>query len=183
MEAVQSLVKDLPNLYIVFITALSQYAVDAFDVSAVDFILKPINEKRIYKSIHKIKQYIKEKEIVKKYVLNENNKSGKISIKDGEGIILLNLDEIIMFEKEQKFTIIHTKRKTYKTLATMSSFDSKLNRSFLQTHRAFIINLNEVYKIIPVGDRTNLIQFKNYDKQAYVSRRNMPELYSRLGLK
>lgn len=183
MEAVQSLVKDLPNLYIVFITALSQYAVDAFDVSAVDFILKPINEKRIYKSIHKIKQYIKEKEIVRKYVLNENNKSGKISIKDGEGIILLNLDEIIMFEKEQKFTIIHTKKKMYKILATISSFESKLNGNFLQTHRAFIINLNEVYKIIPVGDRTNLIQFKNYDKQAYVSRRNMPELYSRLGLK
>jgi len=180
MEAVQNLFTDLPDLFAVFITAYSQYAVEAFEISAVDYVLKPVTGKRILKAVAKLKQHMLEKEALRKQRNISNIKKEKIPVRDENGLIFLNQDEIFMLEKEQKRTIIHTKTHVYKTLATINSLKQKLNGSFFQTHRSFIVNLDKVHKIFPLGDRTNMIEFEDYDKQAQVSRNNLAELYRKL---
>jgi two-component system LytT family response regulator len=182
MEAIQNLLVDLPDLFTVFITAYSQYAVEAFEISAVDYVLKPITSKRILKAVAKLKQHLLEKEALRQQRNASNIKKEKIPVRDERGLIFLNQDDIFMLEKEQKKTIIHTKTQKYKTLATINSFKQKLNSSFFQTHRSFIINLDKVHKVIPFGDRTGMIEFENYKQKAQVSRNNLGELYRRLNL-
>ena len=102
MEAIQNLLVDLPDLFTVFITAYSQYAVEAFEISAVDYVLKPITSKRILKAVAKLKQHLLEKEALRQQRNASNIKKEKIPVRDERGLIFLNQDDIFMLEKEQK---------------------------------------------------------------------------------
>lgn len=182
IEAVQNLLADLPDLFTVFITAFSQYAVEAFEISAVDYVLKPITNKRIMKTVSKLKRHMLEKEALRIQRNSINIKKEKITIKSENGLIFLDQDDIFMLEKEQKKTIIHTEDGICKAMATLNSLKQKLNGAFFQTHQSFIVNLNKIHKIVPFGDRAYMIEFKEYDQKAQVSRNNITELHKILNL-
>lgn len=178
MEAVHSIREDLPDLFVIFITAFTDYALEAFEVSAVDYVMKPIKEKRLLKAISRLRQYLAERVAFQAKEVAEK----EIVIKNGEDINVINQDQILMVEKEDKNLLIHTRKEVFKIKGTLSSFKNKLNNSFLQTHRSFMVNLNEVEKVISAGDRTCMVEFKNYKEKAYVSRTYLQQLYDKLQL-
>ncbi|SHE41912.1 MULTISPECIES: LytR/AlgR family response regulator transcription factor [Caloramator] len=163
---------------IIFITAYDEYAIKAFEFNALDYILKPIDEKRFDETINRLREsykrknnniyYIDEKiEEVMKRVLKEREKA--IPCEVNGKIILISLDDIIYFSIEQDRTIIKTFNNTYETKFTLNELEEMTG--FLRTHRSFLVNPNKVKEIHPWFNGTyKMIMKDNNNSEIPVSR-------------
>jgi DNA-binding LytR/AlgR family response regulator len=146
--------------YIVFTTAYSEYAIDSYDFEAVDYLLKPIEFDRFYKSIVKVKKLIQLNSLKKDSLLNKF-----IFIKDGYKQIKIDIDNILYVQSEGNYLNIVTAHE--KTLARMTfqQLMEKLPHSvFFRAHNSYIVNLSHILKIednhifihntkIPIGNK------------------------------
>ncbi|MBM7854677.1 two-component system response regulator LytT [Desulfohalotomaculum tongense] len=158
------------KLVIVFITAHNNYAVDAFDIGSVDYLLKPIEEKRFKITLQRIRKW-----------LANNNHVQRLPIKIKGETILLKSSEIIFLEKEplSKKVIIHTKEKKYKINGTLSDYAVKLkDAGFVRSHKSFIINTKKVTKMIPWGDKSYLAVMNGTKEEVLISRNYAPVVKS-----
>jgi two-component system LytT family response regulator len=134
---------------VIFVTAHSEYAVNAFELSAVDYILKPIQIKNLERAIHKLKY--DHKENIKVLQNNFNNElSKKIALKTGEGIVFLKFEELIYLKADGSYTHFITDNKSKITVTKrIADFERLQNMGpFLRVHRSHIINYNRVSKIL-----------------------------------
>lgn len=131
---------------VIFTTAFDEYAVKAFEASAVDYLLKPFDQERFKKAISKWMNSTSSSEISTFSI--QPDELSRIVIKDGSSIQVLPLDEVIMIEAYDDYVKIHTKDKYYLKNKTMSYYEDLLKKKdFLRIHRSYIINLNELTKI------------------------------------
>ncbi|MBZ4662370.1 MAG: two component transcriptional regulator, LytTR family [Caloramator sp.] len=163
---------------IVFITAYDEYAIKAFEYNALDYILKPIDEKRFDETINRLRDSFKIKnndiyfineqiEEVMKKVLKEREKS--IPCEVNGKIILINIEDIIYFSIEQDRTIIKTFNNTYETKFTLNDLEKMTG--FIRTHRSFLVNPNKVKEIHPWFNGTyKMIMKDNNNSEVPVSR-------------
>jgi len=135
---------------VIFTTAYPQYAVDGFDLEAVDFLLKPFSFERFCKAVNKAKERI-----------NTNsapNIHGKITVKADRRIYQINISDILFVESCGDYVTIHCTDKKLMVHGTMKSWDEKLKgSSFLKVHRTTIVNLLKISHI-----EGNLIQIKEH---------------------
>ena len=119
---------------VIFTTAYPQYAVDGFEVNAVDYLLKPIAYDRFLTAINK--------------VLNNQNTTnqteGFIVIKQNKALHKLYFKEIQFVEAFGDYVKVHSEDKTITTHSTFSKFIESLPNYFLRTHKSFSINLNRM---------------------------------------
>ncbi|UFU00297.1 LytTR family DNA-binding domain-containing protein [Radiobacillus kanasensis] len=162
LSAIKECMKVLPHLKVIFITGYSEYAVDAFDVSAIDYIVKPIESVRLLRAIEKVKQAI--------HATNSNDleSAHRLSIKQGRCHYFIDKIDILFLEKVEHAVHIHTKDKILKTTETLEHFDKMIGKAFLRTHRSYIVNTQHL-DFIERSGKTFLVHFKDYDKHAYVS--------------
>jgi len=136
---------DKNNLpYIIFVTAYNDYAVEAFEKEAIDYIVKPASIDRIKKSLDRIRKMAsKEKEELKDKVLNITEQSkesiSRILVKNGTEIDIIRIEEIVYIKAEDDYIRIFTNEKNY----------LKNGRLFIRVHRSYIININYLKKIEP----------------------------------
>ena len=127
---------------IIFTTAYSEYAVDSYSVAVLDYLVKPIHFSRFLKAINKLKLDV--------HLVDRQNAeaSAKIlSIKSGTVIHRVKLSEIIIVEADGNYCKYHTKSGMIMALGTMKEAMSKLDSSFLQAHRSFIVARQHVEKV------------------------------------
>lgn len=141
-----------PTFETIFCTAYSQYAINAFEVSAVDYILKPIG-------ITKLKEAV-EKVILKKSfnfpktnigILKENlleNKIKKIGVHIGDGIVFMDLNDILYFEADGSYTTIHHKNGKNLAVKKIKHFEDLLasDTRFFRIHRSYFVNITLIKK-------------------------------------
>jgi two-component system LytT family response regulator len=141
-----------PTFETVFCTAYSQYAIKAFEVSAVDYILKPIG-------ISKLKEAV-EKVVLKRSlnlpqtnigILKENlqeNKIKKIGVHIGDGIVFMDLNDILYFEADGSYTIIHHKNGKDLAVKKIKHFEDLLSSDtrFFRIHRSYFVNITLIKK-------------------------------------
>ncbi|PEJ51896.1 DNA-binding response regulator [Bacillus sp. AFS002410] len=146
---------------VVFATDFDEYALHAFELQAVDYILKPFDESRIQKTIEKItKMYLKNTKTNTRTnapLLRQD----KLAIAVDERILLLNFEEIIyLFTQEGKTTVV-TDKMTYQLNETLINLERKLqNTSFIRVHRSYIVNVNKINEIQPWFNSTyNLMMY------------------------
>lgn len=162
---------------IIFTTAYDEYAIEAFRVDAVDYILKPIDEeklresvqKKIFKNLdnHKIINNIKSKD---KEVLN------RITVYDKNKLIPINSSEIIYITVENKETIIYTEDSRYIVPNTLNKIMNKLDgKVFFRSHKSFIVNLEKIRYIEEWFNSTYNLKLKDVDEKIPVSRSNAKE--------
>ena len=145
----------------VFITSHPEFAMDGFEVSAIDFILKPLTVERFSICIRRIEEYFEMLQKAKAYeVLVEND---TLTIQEGYNKIKLSQNEIIYLEAMQDYTKIVTDDKKYMTNVPLSGFMSRVpENKFMRVHRSYAVSLqrikeirqNEVVcggKVIPIG--------------------------------
>lgn len=138
--------------YIVFVTAFDDYAVTAFELDAVDYILKPYDEKRIEQTIEKIvmwKQLKRESDqsLQEKNIKSEKNVNKLAVVKD-ERIILVDIHNIIYVGTENRQVIVKTLNEKYVMDTPLYEIEQKLqSHSFLRVHRGYIINMDYVNEI------------------------------------
>ena len=165
MDAVKTCKKFQPNLHVIFITGREEFAIEAFTVSAIDYILKPVEQIRLYKALEIARDYIESSN-------NRNNNRRKIAVKEKNTQYFIPIKDILFIEKESRKTIIHTISQTFESSETLSEIEVKLNANFYQSHRSNIININHVSKIEAIGE-SYLVYFFNYDKTARISKQKI----------
>lgn len=161
---------------IIFQTAYSQYAVDAFGVNAVDYLLKPYSEERVKIAIEKATKVIE----MSKFRLNQKeeikNYTKYISVRNGNSIQFIDIKDIIRICFEDGFAFVYIKETRYLTDKSLNDFEAILNPElFFRTSRNDIIKLSEISKIHPMFNGNYLIEMK--DKISVpLSRRRAREL-------
>jgi two-component system, LytTR family, response regulator len=157
---------------VVFVTAYSRYAPNAFDVHAVDYVVKPFADERFFLALERAKTRVRERrlgELASQLgTLSAELRKGeephgapfltRLSFKQGDRSILLNVSEIVWIEAEDYYVLVHSKRGRHMVRAALSSLEERLDpHVFLRVHRAAIINVAEVQEVSDDGRLTLLL--------------------------
>jgi two-component system LytT family response regulator len=139
------LLESLDNVpAVLFITAYDQYAIQAFEVSALDYLMKPIREERFAKAIQKIREAINMKSS-----LNDSlAKDRKIFIKDGEKRFFIQLDEIYLIESLENYTRLFFQDKKALQRRSLRQWEEMLDKNiFFRINRTEIINTQYIQEV------------------------------------
>jgi two-component system LytT family response regulator len=140
---------DAINFKVIFVTAHSEYAVNAFELSAVDYILKPIQIKNLERAIQKLDH--RQHETIRALRDNFNSElPKKVALQTGDGILFLKFDDIIYLKADGSYTHFitdsHSKITVTKRIADFERLQAM--GTFLRIHRSHIINFNRIAKIL-----------------------------------
>ena len=164
--------KMCPDMKIIFITAYKDYAVDAFEIKAFDYLLKPYSENRI-KNLLKSLVNIKSENTTS--IKNSNLK--KITVNIGERLYVISLNDIDYIEASEKETLIFSNQKKYVSKIKISKWEERLKgNNFYRCHRSFIVNLDKITEIEQWFNSSWILKIKNYTTAIPVSRNNIKEL-------
>ncbi len=132
---------------VIYTTAYPQYAVDAFSVNASDYLVKPISQEDVSKSIKRALS------ILKLNFFYDKNKNPKyIFIKHGLNNIKIYHQDIYCIKSDNNHVKIHTHEHEYLIKTSLQSLEETFNGDdFMRTHRTCIVNINKIHKIIPSG--------------------------------
>ena len=149
------------NCRVVFITAYDQYAIEAFENEAIDYLLKPVTDERLAKTVKRLQQQIADStpspadltETIDRFMSAMKNKETSgflkwIKVRHGDDVRLISVDEVCYFKAEDKYTVVKTPtresliKKSIRQLATELDPDQ-----FWRIHRSTIINVNFVGRI------------------------------------
>jgi two-component system LytT family response regulator len=172
---------------VVFSTAYDQYAIEAFEKNAIDYLLKPFSKDRFLKALEKVKEKIASKvdpaeEI--KPLLNSSFLSDKqldrVVIKDGHKIEVIPFEDITYLETYGDYVWIHTQKGKFLKQKTMKEFENMLPATFLRVHRSFLVNGSFIQKLELYEKNTYQLLLKNGVKIG-VSKSGYKELKETLG--
>lgn len=125
---------------VIFTTAYKDFAVEGFNVDAVDYLLKPFEYDRFLKGVYKAKEYIE-------FLSSQELQLNSIFVKVNYEIMKINLKEIELIEALDDYIKLYIKPNPVLTLMTLKSIQEKLpNRDFVRVHRSFIVPLNKIEK-------------------------------------
>lgn len=155
---------------IVFTTAYKDHALEAFDLEAFDYLLKPLDEKRVQRLLMKLEAYavslMPDKEI--------KESPTTINLSRDNRIRVMPIDDIIYAEANEKITEVHTMSGVYIAPYHISELVTKLPpKQFFRCHRSFCVNLKRIEEITPWVNSTYLLKFKDLPAQISVSRGNI----------
>ena len=145
---------------VVFVTAYEQYAVKAFEVHAIDYLLKPVDEERFNYTLERIRKEIERarsgsnlsRRIMS--LLEDTDKTPKhmerIKVKSSGTYIFLRVEEIDWIESEANYLRLHVGKNSYLVRGTMNSIEQKLDpNKFVRIHRSAIVNLDSIKEVHP----------------------------------
>jgi len=163
--------------FIVFVTAWKEHAVEAFELEAFDYILKPYQESRIVSMLQKLEQAWQQQssagQIAASPATREND---TINLIKDERIIVTPMDDIYYAEAHEKMTFVYTRRESFVMPMNITEFCSKLSTShFFRCHRSFCVNLHKIREIEPWFNNTYILRLKDLDFQVPVSRSKVKE--------
>ena len=128
--------KSMPNHPpVILTTAFSDYAIESYEYNVIDYLLKPFSFERFLMAVDKAKKAI------------QHVKQNVIHIKSGYDIIKVQSDEILYLKSDGDYTEVVTNQKTHLSSDTLKVWLEKLDDSFLQTHKSYIVNSNRIEKV------------------------------------
>ena len=148
---------------VIFVTAFSEHAVKAFEVNAVDYVLKPVDDKRFDQALERARERLRSgntdgAERVQAAVRTLSSLSltvpgaRRVAIREGDRTVLVRVDEIDWLEAAGNYVRVHAGRRKILTRATLSSLAAALDDSrFLQVHRSAIVNRDAITEIHNAG--------------------------------
>lgn len=129
---------------IIFTTAYREYALDGFDLQAVDYLLKPISFERFLKAINKYFE-LTPKNTISNDNSNDLSKNDFIFIRSDRKMVKLNFDTILYIESLSDYVKIFTKDSMFITRETITNIESKLpHEKFLRIHRSYLVALDKI---------------------------------------
>ncbi|MDQ0162175.1 LytR/AlgR family response regulator transcription factor [Aeribacillus alveayuensis] len=178
MEVAKSLLELKKVPYIVFATAYPDFAVEAFRYEAVDYLLKPFDDKQLQETITRLKKRIQKNEQLKK----ETHPS-KLAIEGDEEIIYIDPHDIYYIYREERITKIVGKEFEYETKMPLKDLQSRLEPySFFRIHKSYLVNLDYVSRLIPWFNGAYQLELKGIKEKLSVSRNYAKALRERLEL-
>jgi DNA-binding LytR/AlgR family response regulator len=124
-------------------TAYRDYAIEGFDLNAIDYVLKPITFQRFFKAVEKF--LLTENNSIKSNLTTETTiKKDFIYVRSERKQVKINFDTILYIERLKDYVKIYTADKNYVTKYGISAFYKELDDRFTRTHRSYIVNLNKI---------------------------------------
>ncbi|TPN88958.1 LytR/AlgR family response regulator transcription factor [Aquimarina algicola] len=151
-----------PN--VIFTTAYRDYAVDGFELNAIDYLLKPITFSRFFKAIEKFLELQSSKSINHLIDIKEDQKRDYIFVRKERKQVKIFFDEILCVESVRDYIKIKTESGNHLVKYSLTAFIENLDNNFIRTHRSYVVNIKkitaytkndvEIGKIeIPIGER------------------------------
>ncbi|WP_367165219.1 LytR/AlgR family response regulator transcription factor [Kosakonia cowanii] len=167
--------------FIVFITAWKEHAVEAFELEAFDYILKPYQESRIVNMLQKLESAWQQQAGTASSPQSRENAA--INLVKDERIIVTSIHDIYYAEAHEKMTFVYTKRESYVMPMNITEFCSKLPTAhFFRCHRSYCVNLDKIREIEPWFNNTYILRLRDLDFQVPVSRSKVKEFRQLMNL-
>lgn len=173
------------EIAVIFVTAFDSYAMRAFEVHAVDYLLKPFTKERLQTAIERARERVGQKSIPgedlsaaargpKAYV-------ERIVTRDGAKVHIIPVEKLDYVEAQEDYVGLRSEGKTVLKQQTISSLEQMLNpERFVRVHRSYIVNLERVARVEPYGKNSKLAILTTGDRVA-VSRAGYGRLAELLG--
>ncbi len=164
---------------IIYTTAYNQYALDAFNQSAIDYLLKPISLERFAKSIQKATQFLRPVQQSPALITSEKE-NDSFYVKSDKRLIKINPEALIYIEGMRNYINLHTKTGTIIVHATLASFEENLKHLnyICRVHKSFFINLNTInyleQHVIILNNKKSIPIGLSYREQFYAQLKIMP---------
>jgi two-component system, LytTR family, response regulator len=180
-----------PQPLVIFTTAYDRYALEAFDVNSIDYLLKPIEPERLDRALDKLERLAAQphpdiKALAKELAvqLAPNRRLERIASKVGERTTVLDVARISHFSAKDKLTFAVVGGREHVIDYTLSELEERLDpRRFVRIHRGTIANLAFVQELFPDVDGGVLVRLKDEHKtELSVARDRVRELKDRLGI-
>ncbi|MBN2659588.1 MAG: response regulator transcription factor [Spirochaetales bacterium] len=169
---------------IVFQTAYSQYGADAYNIDAIDYLMKPVSRERFARAIDKVMEKLDmtgKENFTHNPDTHQEKNSDVISVKSGESLRIIRIDMIRRVSFEDGFSFIHSGDEKIYSDKPLSHFVSQLeNRGFYQVSRSDLISLKRLAKLHPFFNGQYVAEMTNGEK-VHVSRRRVQGLKELIG--
>ena len=165
---------------VVFVTAYSEYALEAFDVDAVDYLMKPVETDRLERALDKVEARSKDAASTP----SPAAPAERIPVEKGGRKVLVPIDQIRYIEAKDDYSCIYTDNDRFLSVISLAQLESKLApHGFFRVHRGYIVNLQYVEDVEVVASGVMQLGITGMEgKKISVSRRRVVQLKRALGL-
>jgi two-component system, LytTR family, response regulator LytT len=173
---------------LIFATAFDSHAIEAFEVSAIDYVLKPFSLERLTLTLERVKRNLDKGEVeqhkidkILSLLENKPRHENKLAVEENERIVLIDPAEIVYCSVSGRAARIKTMDREYTCSFTLSELEQKLN--LLRTHKSYLVNKQQIREVVPWFNGTyNLIMGDLTRSEVPVSRTFTKQLRSELNL-
>lgn len=165
----------VPVPFVVFVTAFDQYALKAFDVNAVDYLLKPYDDERFFASLDKAKRFIdmrtndrltgKLMDLMREHMHANSTHIGTFTIKDKGREFKVKAEDILYLRAEGNYLCLQLRDRHHLYRMTMNAVESELDPArFLRIHRSYIVNMAHVRNARYSGNNEFIFSMANNER-------------------
>ncbi|MEK4553974.1 LytR/AlgR family response regulator transcription factor [Jeotgalicoccus sp. FSL K6-3177] len=159
---------------IIFTTAYSEYAVEAFKVQAVDYLLKPVDETELAEAIAHVSELLDFK---------REPARGKLAVGGEESITYLNPAEVLFVSRENNTTAVVSSKGIFSSRKTLKELESRLlSHSFFRVHKSYLVNTEVITEMTPWFNGAFQLTLEGTDVQIPVSRNYVKSLRDHIEL-
>ena len=147
--------EDLP--LVIFVTAYDEYAIRAFEVNALDYLLKPFSRERLEKAVRRAQEALAEEQDfamrlgpLLESLATQGRYLTRLAVRDRDRICVLDVDEVDWIDVEDEQVMVHIGDRAYIIRRTLTELEARLDPAhFFRAHRSAIVNLSRVKEVIP----------------------------------
>jgi two-component system LytT family response regulator/two-component system response regulator LytT len=160
----------VPAPAVVFVTAYDQYAIDAFEVNAVDYLLKPVEQRRLEQAVERVRQRLslgqaRDERIdhLVRLMADRHRRRDQLALKVGDRFLLVQADDVIHASVDGDTIVVTTAQlagtSNYRTLDELQArLDPEV---FWRVHRSHLVNISKIKEIVPWFSRNYMLRMKD----------------------
>lgn len=172
-EVARRLVESETGSRLVFVTAFDRHAVEAFEVNAVDYLLKPVEAERLATAVDRVRKRVHSErggqpapdnlDRVLQLLSGRQNRREQLAVKVGERFLLIQSDEVVHASVEDDvITVVTNSLSGTSNYRTLDELQARLDPEvFWRVHRSHLVNINKIREIVPWFSRNYLLKMKD----------------------
>lgn len=158
-----------PQAHLVFATAYEEHALTAFDLGAVDYLLKPFNEERLKQCLARLKLTIPQKQL------------DTLVLEVGRSKTVLKVSDILYFESLLKKCIVHTTKQNYEIIGSLNHYEALFQNRFIRPHKSYLVNKQYIETIYPTENQQYCLTLKTCSDIIPVARKQVKLIKEGMG--
>jgi two-component system response regulator LytT len=165
-EVARQLIEHGSPTHIIFVTAFDHYAIEAFEVNAVDYLLKPVDPPRLEQAVERARRRVPshdQLERLAQLVSERQERRKQLAVKVGERFLLVRAEEIIYASlAEDSINIVTGHLAGTSNYRTLDELQARLDpKVFWRVHRSHLVNINQIKEIVPWFSRNYILRMKD----------------------
>jgi two-component system response regulator LytT len=172
-EVARRLLDGETDAHLVFVTAYDRHAIEAFDVNAVDYLLKPVEAERLAMAVDRVRKRVQTDrsglpsatnlDRVLQLLGDRQNRREQLAVKVGERFLLIQADEVVHASVEDDvITVVTNSLSGTSNYRTLDELQARLDpQAFWRVHRSHLVNINKIREIVPWFSRNYILKMKD----------------------